>query len=120
MVDTPLITRDSVARARDALLAQGRKASQRAVIKHLGGGSFSQVGPLLRELESEAGEVPGSALTEPLTAAVTEAVRGYRTIGSVVVEGDSSMFGGSGVQVCEYVDFASEVSGEGFETCLQL
>ena len=74
MVDTPLITRDSVARARDALLAQGRKASQRAVIKHLGGGSFSQVGPLLRELESEAGEVPGSALTEPLTAALTEAV----------------------------------------------
>ena len=74
MVDTPLITRDSVASARQALLAQGRKASQRAVIKHLGGGSFSQVGPLLRELESEAGEAPGSALTEPLTAAVTEAI----------------------------------------------
>ncbi len=74
MVDTPLITRDSVASARQALLAQGRKASQRAVIKHLGGGSFSQVGPLLRELESEAGEVPGSTLTEPLTAAVTEAI----------------------------------------------
>ena len=48
MVDTPLITRESVASARQTLLAHGRKASQRAVIKHLGGGSFSQVGPLLR------------------------------------------------------------------------
>ncbi|WP_157736046.1 DNA-binding protein [Granulosicoccus antarcticus] len=63
-----------MASARQALLAQGRKASQRAVIKHLGGGSFSQVGPLLRELESDAGEVPGSALTEPLAASVTEAI----------------------------------------------
>ncbi len=82
MVDTPLITRDSVARARQALLAQGRKASQRAVIKHLGGGSFSQVGPLLRELESEAGEVAGSALTEPLNAALTEAIEGlWRALG---------------------------------------
>lgn len=82
MVDTPLITRDSVARAREALLAQGHKASQRAVIKHLGGGSFSQVGPLLRELEAEAGEAPGSALTEPLTAAVNEAIEAlWRALG---------------------------------------
>ncbi|MGQ7848703.1 DNA-binding protein [Granulosicoccus sp. 3-233] len=82
MVDTPLITRDSVARAREALLAQGHKASQRAVIKHLGGGSFSQVGPLLRELEAEAGEAPGSALTEPLNAAVTEAIESlWRALG---------------------------------------
>ncbi len=82
MVDTPLITRDSVARAREALMAQGHKASQRAVIKHLGGGSFSQVGPLLRELEAEAGEAPGSALTEPLTAAVTEAIEAlWRALG---------------------------------------
>ncbi len=33
----------------------------------------------MRELESEAGEVPGSALTEPLTAAVTEAL--WRALG---------------------------------------
>ncbi len=52
------------------------------MIKHLGGGSFSQVGPLLRELESEAGEVPGSALTEPLLAAVTEAIEAlWRALG---------------------------------------
>ena len=82
MVDTPLITRDSVASARQELLAQGRKVSQRAVIKLLGGGSFSQVGPLLRELDSEAGDVPGSMLTEPLTAAVTDAIEAlWRALG---------------------------------------
>ena len=82
MVDTPRITKDSVAQARQALIEQGRKPSQRLVIKHLGGGSFSQVGPLLRELAVEAGEVSGSALTEPLTAAVGEAVESlWRELG---------------------------------------
>lgn len=74
MVDTPRITKESVANARQTLLEQGRKPSQRSVIKLLGGGSFSQVGPLLRELAAEAGDAPGSALTEPLTMAVNEAV----------------------------------------------
>jgi hypothetical protein len=83
MVDTPLVTKETVASARLALIEQGRKPSQRSVIKLLGGGSFSHVGPLLRELEAETGEAPGSALTEPLTAAVNEAVETlWRELGS--------------------------------------
>ena len=83
MVDTPLVTKDSVAGARLALIEQGRKPSQRSVIKLLGGGSFSQVGPLLRELEAETGEAPGSALTDPLTNSVSEAVESlWRELGA--------------------------------------
>ena len=83
MIDTPFVTKDSVAGARLALIEQGRKPSQRSVIKLLGGGSFSQVGPLLRELEAETGEAPGSTLTEPLTAAVNEAVESlWRELGA--------------------------------------
>lgn len=82
MVDTPRITKESVASARQTLIEQGRKPSQRSVIKLLGGGSFSQVGPLLRELETEAGDVPGSVLTEPLSTAVQEAVESlWRELG---------------------------------------
>ncbi|MDB4222217.1 DNA-binding protein [Granulosicoccus sp.] len=91
MVDTPLVTKDSVAGARLVLIEQGRKPSQRSVIKLLGGGSFSQVGPILRELEAENGEAPGSALTEPLTNSVSEAVESlWRELGAeadkVVIE----------------------------------
>ena len=83
MVDTPLVSKDSVAGARLALIEQGRKPSQRSVIKLLGGGSFSQVGPLLRELEAETGEAPGSALTGPLTNSVSEAVESlWRELGA--------------------------------------
>ena len=74
MVDTPLVTKESVANARLELIEQGQTPTQRAVIKLLGGGSFSQVGPILRALEAEFGETPDSALTEPLTVSVNDAV----------------------------------------------
>lgn len=83
MVDTPLVTRESVANARLELIEQGQTPTQRAVIKLLGGGSFSQVGPILRALEAEFGETPGSALTEPLTVSVNDAVESlWRELGA--------------------------------------
>lgn len=55
---------------------------QRAVVRELGGGSFSHVGPLLRALEADGAQTSGEALPEPLAGAVTEAVETlWRSLG---------------------------------------
>ena len=73
MAETAALTKEAVAEARAQLIARDRKPSQRAIIKYLGRGSFSQVGPWLRELDAEEGDKSGSRLAEPLTEAVGKA-----------------------------------------------
>ncbi|MGB5865839.1 MAG: DNA-binding protein [Sulfitobacter sp.] len=73
MAETAALTKETVAEARAQLIARDRKPSQRAIIKLLGRGSFSQVGPWLRELDAEDGERAGSTLVEPLSDAVSQA-----------------------------------------------
>ena len=81
------ITRDDVARARAELIESGRRPSQRAVLGVLGRGSFSTIGPWLRELDAEAarGGTDASAVpvTDPLDAAVRDAVaRAWNALGT--------------------------------------
>ncbi len=73
MAETAALTKEAVAEARAQLIARDRKPSQRAIIKYLGRGSFSQVGPWLRELDAEEGDKSGSRLAEPLSEAVGNA-----------------------------------------------
>ena len=81
------ITRDDVARARAELIEAGKRPSQRAVLGVLGRGSFSTIGPWLRELEAETARAergaPVGGVTEPLEAAVRDAVaRTWKALGT--------------------------------------
>ena len=81
------ITREDVAHARAELIEAGRRPSQRAVLGVLGRGSFSTIGPWLRELEAETARgdagAPARPGTEPLEAAVRDAVaRAWKALGA--------------------------------------
>ena len=61
MADDALVRRETVALAAEALAARGERASVRAVIRELGGGSPNTVVRFLRELRTDAERVLGAA-----------------------------------------------------------